>query len=73
MERESLIAQVLEAAQDPQTEEEHLVLEWRVEQLELLGVSRIKAGLFAGLVDWHEIAELVGRGCAPDLALEIVR
>ena len=28
---------------------------------------------FAALVDWHEVAALVARGCPPDLALEIAR
>jgi hypothetical protein len=46
---------------------------WRAEQLRRLGVPRALAERFAGLVDWHEIAALVGRGCPPDLALEIVR
>jgi hypothetical protein len=55
------------------TEEEQLVLSWRTTQLERLGVSRWKAEMFAGYVDWHKIAELVQRGCTPDLALEIVR
>ena len=31
------------------------------------------AETFAGLIDWHEIAALVARGCPPNLALEIVR
>ena len=35
--------------------------------------SRIVAETFAGLVDWHEVAGLVGRGCSPELALEIAR
>ena len=74
MERQRLIEQVLEAAEEqPETEEEQLVLAWRLEQLEHLGVSRIKAALFAGFVDWHEIAALVSRGCSPELAIEIVR
>jgi hypothetical protein len=29
--------------------------------------------LFADLVDWHAIADLVARGCPPTLALKIVR
>jgi hypothetical protein len=29
--------------------------------------------MFADLVDWHAIAELVERGCSPQLALDIVR
>jgi hypothetical protein len=55
------------------TEEEVLVWEWRAEQLERLGLSRLIAEAFAHTVDWHEMARLVGRGCPPRLALEIVR
>jgi len=74
MERERVIEQVLEASDASyDTEEEQLVIEWQLEQLEKLGVSKIKAALFAGFVDWHEIAALVARGCAPELAVEIVR
>jgi hypothetical protein len=57
----------------PRNDEEELVLEWRVTQLERLGVSRLRAEMFANLVDWHEIAALVRGGCAPELAVEIVR
>jgi hypothetical protein len=31
------------------------------------------ASAVASVVDWHEIARLVERGCPPELALEIVR
>jgi hypothetical protein len=55
------------------TDEELLIHAWRAEQLRQLGLSRILAETFAGLVDWHEIAALVARGCPPDLALEIAR
>lgn len=55
------------------TDEEQLVHEWRTEQLERLGLSTVIAETFASRVDWHEIAELVERGCPADLALEIVR
>jgi hypothetical protein len=55
------------------TEEEQLIHEWRTEQLELLGLSRIVAEAFASQVDWHEVADLVKRGCPADLALEIIR
>ena len=54
-------------------DEELLVHEWRAEQLRRLGVRRTFAEAFAGIVDWHEIADLVARGCSPELALEIVR
>ena len=46
---------------------------WRVEQLRRLGVSRRLAETHAELVDWHDMAELVERGCPPELALEIAR
>jgi hypothetical protein len=55
------------------TDEEVLIYEWRVEQLAALGLSRLIAMLFATLVDWHDVASLVNRGCSPELALEIVR
>jgi hypothetical protein len=53
------------------TEEELLIHAWRAEQLRRLGLPRTLAETFAGLVDWHEIAALVARGCPPSLALEI--
>jgi len=53
--------------------EERSIQSWRAEQLRRLGLSRILAEMFAGLVDWHEIAALVARGCPPELALEIAR
>jgi hypothetical protein len=52
---------------------EHIVNAWRAEQLRLLGLSPVLAEVFAGLVDWHQIAILVERGCSAQLALEIVR
>jgi hypothetical protein len=52
---------------------EHVVNAWRAEQLRLLGLPPMLAEAFAGLVDWHQIAELVERGCSAQLALEIVR
>jgi hypothetical protein len=55
------------------TDEELLIQAWRAEQLRGLGLSRILAETFASLVDWHEIAALVARGCSPELALEIAR
>jgi hypothetical protein len=53
--------------------EEYVVNAWRAEQLRRLGVSPTFAEVFAGLVDWHQIANLVERGCSAQLALEIVR
>jgi len=57
----------------PRPDEELLVREWRIAQLERLGVSRLTAWMFGDYVDWHEIAALVRRGCSPELAVEIVR
>lgn len=54
-------------------DEEILIQSWRAEQLRRLGLSNLVAELFASLVDWHEIAGLVARGCPPLLAVEIVR
>ena len=54
-------------------DEDALVHDWRVEQLVKLGISKIVPQAAATLVDWHELARLVDRGCSPALALEIVR
>jgi hypothetical protein len=57
-----------------ETNDEELSIQaWRVEQLRRLGVSRRLAESLAELVDWHDIAALVARGCPLELALEIVR
>jgi hypothetical protein len=58
---------------DERVDEETLVQAWRVEQLRRLGLPRVLAAAFADAVDWHELADLVRRGCPPSLALEIVR
>jgi hypothetical protein len=60
---------------EPETpdDEEILVHGWRIEQLQSLGLRTAVAEKFAALVDWHDIAALVERGCPPELALEIVR
>ena len=52
-------------------DEDRRVHAWRAEQLQGLGLSRLVAQRFAPLVDWHEVAALVARDCAPELALEI--
>ena len=49
------------------------VWQWRAQQLHRLGLSWLLAHAFAAVVDWHEFANLVERGCSPELALEIVR
>jgi hypothetical protein len=51
--------------------EESRVYAWRVEQLARLGLSNVIADAAATLVDWHDVAHLVEKGCAPELALEI--
>jgi hypothetical protein len=53
--------------------EELQVQEWQTAQLFRLGLPRVVAEAFAGRVDWHEVAELVRRGCPPLLAVELVR
>jgi hypothetical protein len=53
--------------------EELLIHAWRAEQLERLGLPRVLAERFAELVDWHELADLIGRGCTLELAFEIAR
>jgi hypothetical protein len=53
-------------------DEEILVHEWRAEQLQRLGLSRLLAEGFAGRVDWHDFAGLVADGCSPELALDIL-
>jgi hypothetical protein len=53
--------------------EEQLVREWRAEQLRQIGLPPLMALAFADVVDWHDLAALVRRGCPPILALEIVR
>lgn len=53
--------------------EEVRVYAWRVEQLGKLGISAMIAVAVANLVDWHDVACLVQKGCPPDLALEIAR
>ena len=55
------------------TDEELLVHAWRAEQLRRLGFSRLVSAMFAEVVDWHEVATLLARGCPHDLALRIAR
>ena len=56
-----------------QSTDELRVREWRAEQLRRRGLPRLMAYAFADIVDWHDLAALVRRGCPPMLALEIVR
>jgi hypothetical protein len=57
---------------EPSIDETMRVHEWRAERLRRLGLPHAHAELFADIVDWHAVADLVARGCAPVLALEIV-
>lgn len=63
----------VESVEIQASDEDARVYAWRVERLSDLGLSNIVASAVAPLVDWHEIARLVERGCSPELALEIVR
>jgi hypothetical protein len=58
---------------DERGDEELKVHDWRVHQLQRLGLPRLLAETFAGKVDWHDVAALVARGCPISLALEIAR
>jgi hypothetical protein len=68
---------VITPIEDPDTieiereSEEGRVYAWRVEQLANLGLSTTIADAVATIVDWHDVARLVQRGCPPELALEI--
>jgi hypothetical protein len=53
--------------------EDLLVHNWRVSRLVSLGIPEPLAEVYAGRIDWHQIARLVQRGCPPWLALRIVR
>ena len=53
--------------------EETRVYAWRIEQLAKLGLPTLIADAVASLVDWHDVARLVEKGCPPELALEIAR
>jgi hypothetical protein len=49
-----------------------LVHNWRVARLTRLGIPGPLAEVYAGRIDWHQIARPVQRGCPPRLALRIV-
>ena len=53
--------------------ERRAVIAWRAERLASLGVGSALALELAETVDWHELADLLARGCPPALALEILR
>jgi hypothetical protein len=52
--------------------EEDRVHEWRVMQLNRLGLAWPVADAVADRVDWHEVAKLVRRGCPALLAVAIL-
>jgi hypothetical protein len=54
-------------------EQQDTVHRWRVARLARLGLPWPVAEAAAGQVDWHQMAALVQRGCAPRLALRILR
>jgi hypothetical protein len=72
-ELESVEVDGLDGVEIQESDEDARVYAWRVERLSYLGLSNLVASAVAPLVDWHEIARLVERGCSPELALEIVR
>ena len=72
-ELESVEVDELGSVEIQESDDDARVYAWRVERLSYLGLSNLVASAVAPLVDWHEIARLVERGCSPELALEIVR
>ena len=58
---------------DRDEREGRAVHDWRVTQLQRLGLHRILAEAFADQVDWHAVAKLIERGCPPVVALDILR
>jgi hypothetical protein len=54
------------------TDEDLLVHDWRVARLAQFGVPPSLAEVYADRIDWHQVADLVQRGCPPRLALRIV-
>jgi hypothetical protein len=52
--------------------EEYEVHAWSASQLARLGLAWPAADAIADLVDWHEVAKLVRRGCPAALAVTIV-
>ena len=72
-ELESVEVDELDGVEIQESDEDAQVYAWRVERLSDVGLSNLVASAVAPLVDWHEIARLVERGCSPELALEIVR
>jgi len=53
--------------------ESDMVHAWRVSQLVKLGLACPAAEAVADMVDWHEVARLVRRGCPASLAVSIIQ
>jgi hypothetical protein len=63
----------MQACHDAISDGEGLVHHWRVTQLTRLGIPGPQAEARADHAGWHQIARLVQRGCAPALAVRILR
>jgi hypothetical protein len=65
----------MQACHEASSDGEGLVRRWRVTRLTRLGSPGplAQAEAEADHVGWHQIARLVRRGCAPALAVRIVR
>jgi hypothetical protein len=57
---------------DVTSRDKSIVHNWRVAQLERLGIPGSLAEVYADRIDWHQVARLVKYGCPPRLALRIV-
>jgi len=57
---------------EPINHEDLLVHNWRVSRLVSVGIPEPLAEMYADRIDWHQVAQLVRRGCTPLLALRIV-
>jgi hypothetical protein len=53
--------------------EDFAVRDWKTAQLTRLGLPQRIATLFADTVDWHQLEDLLQRGCPLGLALDIAR
>jgi hypothetical protein len=62
-----------EVIDQDQDQDQDPVHQWRVTQLKRLGIPAPLAEADADKIDWHQIADLVQRGCPPRLALRIIR
>jgi hypothetical protein len=70
--REPTVTQHITTRNDAIDDGDVLVHDWRSSQLQRLGISGWLSEAYADLVDWHQVARLVHRGCPPRLALHII-